>query len=347
VHFNSKGLRDQEYPYEKRPGTFRVLVLGDSFVEGYSVAAADLVSEVLEIELKATRLGPHIEVINGGTSGYSTDQEFLFYREEGMKYRPDLVILMMFHNDIYYNAQPLYRDYGKPLFVVQDGRLALTNVPVPPPTRTAPDDADAEDADAQPARRGAGGVFSRAASHLLSYRMVGQQLRLHLPDVAEGLRKLGLMQAADPPKPKKIPEELSVFAHTETPAFTAAWAATEAILQEFSRVTQASGAELLLFLIPDKAEVYAADWEATQRTYDISARGWDLGTPNSRLKGIAQRLEIKMLDPLPEFQQAARQGERLYYRQDGHWNAQGHRLAARLIQRYMANQGLLATTASR
>lgn len=85
VRFNSKGLRDREYPYEKGAGTFRILILGDSFVEGYSVDADDLVSEVLEMELKKARLGMQVEVINGGTSGYSTDQEFLFYREEGMK----------------------------------------------------------------------------------------------------------------------------------------------------------------------------------------------------------------------------------------------------------------------
>jgi lysophospholipase L1-like esterase len=347
VRFNSKGLRDQEHPYEKRAGTFRVLILGDSFVEGYSVDSTDLVSEILETELNKARPGPTIEVINGGTSGYSTDQEFLFYREEGAKYTPDLVILMMFHNDIYYNAQPLYRDYAKPLFVVQDGQLALTNVPLPVPTRVARDDADEENADAQSARRGAGGVFSRTASHLLSYRLVGQQLRLHLPDVAEGLRQLGLMQAVAAPKPKKIPQELSVFARMETPAFTAAWTATEAILQEFSRVAQASGAELLLFLIPDKAEVYAADWEATQKAYDISTQEWDPATPNSRIKDIAQRLGLRMLDPLPAFQQAASQGERLYYRQDGHWNARGHQLAAQLIQRYLVNHDLLTTTVSR
>src|SRR5574337_1459165 len=34
VRINSKGLRDVEHPYEKPPGVFRILVLGDSYMEG-------------------------------------------------------------------------------------------------------------------------------------------------------------------------------------------------------------------------------------------------------------------------------------------------------------------------
>src|SRR5688500_7227608 len=35
IAVNSKGLRDPERDYASAPGTFRVLALGDSFVEGY------------------------------------------------------------------------------------------------------------------------------------------------------------------------------------------------------------------------------------------------------------------------------------------------------------------------
>ena len=39
VDINGQGLRDPERPYAAAPGTFRMLALGDSFVEGYTVAA--------------------------------------------------------------------------------------------------------------------------------------------------------------------------------------------------------------------------------------------------------------------------------------------------------------------
>ena len=48
LHYNSRGIRGQERAYEKPTGTFRVVLLGDSFIEGYSVRREQRVSEVLE-----------------------------------------------------------------------------------------------------------------------------------------------------------------------------------------------------------------------------------------------------------------------------------------------------------
>ena len=52
---------------------------------------AHTVTARLEADLGAR--GCQAEVINGGTVGYSTDQEYLFFRDEGRKYAPDVVIL--------------------------------------------------------------------------------------------------------------------------------------------------------------------------------------------------------------------------------------------------------------
>ena len=82
--FNSRGLRGPEYPYEKPGNEYRILVLGDSSAEGYSVEFEQLFSELLERGL-AARSGRRIEAINAGTGGWSTDQELLFFEHEGVK----------------------------------------------------------------------------------------------------------------------------------------------------------------------------------------------------------------------------------------------------------------------
>src|SRR6185295_5457463 len=51
VAVNSHGLRDPERGYEAPPGTLRVLALGDSFLEGYTVPLEQTVTQVLEREL--------------------------------------------------------------------------------------------------------------------------------------------------------------------------------------------------------------------------------------------------------------------------------------------------------
>src|SRR5262245_18353591 len=81
---NSLGLRDPERSAELPAGGFRILALGDSFVEGYTVPLADTVTQVMEAALQAP--GCRVEVWNGGTQGYSTDQEYLFYESQGSRY---------------------------------------------------------------------------------------------------------------------------------------------------------------------------------------------------------------------------------------------------------------------
>jgi GDSL-like Lipase/Acylhydrolase family len=127
---NSKGLRGPEYGYERNTPSFRLLSLGDSFVEGYSVPDTSLFTTLLEDMLRS-RSFSEVEVINMGTGGYSTDQEYLAYRSEGRKYHSDLVLLFFYYNDLLYNVSPSYDGYPKPYFVETDGKFVLANAPVP------------------------------------------------------------------------------------------------------------------------------------------------------------------------------------------------------------------------
>ena len=96
---NSKGFRDtREFEYQKPKDTTRVLVLGDSFTIGYEVDQDLTYSSITERYLRKN--GLNAEVINAGMSGNSNAEELIFYEQEGVKYRPDVVILGFFHNDL-------------------------------------------------------------------------------------------------------------------------------------------------------------------------------------------------------------------------------------------------------
>jgi lysophospholipase L1-like esterase len=125
VRINQAGLRDREHTYARSNDVKRILVIGDSFAWGYGVEESDRFSQRLEAAL-------NVEVINAGVSGYSTDQELLWLRNEGIKYDFDLVILQMAGNDIGDNDQQLVHTiYYKPQFVLQGGQLVLKGTPVP------------------------------------------------------------------------------------------------------------------------------------------------------------------------------------------------------------------------
>ena len=125
VRINENGLRDGQHSYERQNDTERVLVLGDSFAWGYGVEESERFSQLLEKSLD-------VEVINAGISGYSTDQELLWYRTEGIKYETDLVILVLSGNDVGDNDRELINTiYYKPKFVLEEGNLVPTGYPVP------------------------------------------------------------------------------------------------------------------------------------------------------------------------------------------------------------------------
>jgi len=129
VLINHLGLRDREHLYERPSGVKRILVLGDSFAWGYGVEAEERFSQRLE-----TSLG--VEVINAGVSGYSTDQELLWLKAEGVKYEIDFILLVLAGNDIGDNHRQLVHNiYYKPQFVSEGGQLVLQGYPAP---RTSP-----------------------------------------------------------------------------------------------------------------------------------------------------------------------------------------------------------------
>lgn len=87
---NALGWRDAEFALERRPGVRRVIALGDSFTFGVAVDYGERFTEELE------RLVPDLEVLNFGVNAFGPDQELRLLETEGLRYRPDVVLLTVF-----------------------------------------------------------------------------------------------------------------------------------------------------------------------------------------------------------------------------------------------------------
>lgn len=117
---NAYGHRGRAHGSPKAAGKFRVLVLGDSFAEGVHVSEEQLVTRLLEDG------DPTLEVINAGVGAWGTVQEYLYLREAGPVFRPDLVLVMFYENDLADNCMPYSPGIGpRPHAVLEAGKVRI------------------------------------------------------------------------------------------------------------------------------------------------------------------------------------------------------------------------------
>ena len=102
---NSLGFRDDEISREKPEGVFRILLIGDSFVEGEGVESEQIGANVLERQL-SKKFEKSVEVVNMGVMSYSPIIYQRVIEDKGLPLDPDLVIVAVdmsdFQNDYSY-----------------------------------------------------------------------------------------------------------------------------------------------------------------------------------------------------------------------------------------------------
>jgi hypothetical protein len=328
VAINGLGLRDPERGYDAPAGTPRILALGDSFIEGYSVSLPQTATQLLESSLASA--GCPAEVINAGTAGYSTDQELLFYQTEGHRYSPRIVLLFFHYNDVIYNDRQEYFGTPKPVFEMGEGPLCIHRLPV---RSRSPDTA------ASPATERDRG----SPSALLEW--IRERLWYGAPRAYNAVARLGLW-APMPHMSTRL--ELRVYERRRVEPVEDAWAKTAAIFAEAARATQARGARLLVIHVPSRMEVDDRTWRLSRQLYDWAEAGWERGRVAQRLRDIGAQTGIPVLDLTEPLRRAsAGGGDGPYFTYDGHWTPLGHRIAAEETQRFLTAHAWLPDCAGR
>jgi len=321
--YNAHGMRGPDRPYEKPEGVRRIVLVGDSFVDGYTQPVGERVGDVLEKILNDAEPTRRSEVISLGVGGYSTDQELLWLHSEGLRYHPDLVILLFYANDIWYNRLDRYWRGGKPLFALRGDSLVLTNVPIPPP---APGTGGTDT-----------GLNGWIRTHSKLYWLLARAIQNN-PRTFGWAVRLGLTEPSpelvfDQGQGIVIPGEFSVFRTPMPPEAEDAWRVTAALIARMRDETEAAGAAFLAMLVPIRSRIYT-------ETDDIrgnagGSSGIDVDAVTRRFLEVCRNASLACLDPTADFVADADSlratGQRLYYRYDWHWNVNGHALAARIL----------------
>lgn len=313
VTINSHGLRGPETPYEASPGRRRLALVGDSFAHGYYAEEPETLRGLLAESL--SRCG--VDVLNAGGPGYSTDQSWLHFNEEVVRYRPAEVVLLFYYNDLLFNIEAMgTANRAKPLFREKDGGLEMIPPKIAPPTAS-----EAAVADSGPPPAPVAPTFHHSAL----WAFVAARLQRSRPDWSRSLAEWGMAPELSTTPPAEFlpfgPINAGERALVET-----MWIRTAEILRRFRDDVRKGGAGFSVFYVPARFEVNDQAWDFVRRRYEPK-RPWTRDAVRAQLEKVLSSLDIPMVETMDAFRAAERSGPPAYLALDGHWNARGNRVA--------------------
>jgi hypothetical protein len=280
------------------------------------VPLEDTFQEVIEGYLNKNEISTinKFEVINGSFPGWGTAQELLFFKHEGQKYKPDLVLLSFFINDVEDNYGFKYNEWASKV-----ERLRLVK-------KTIKD----------------------IIKDLKLYSFMGDRIiPKYMHTFHDLMMKIGLMKDVRKLRELKktslnIPYLLSVCARQYTPQWQDAWATTHSLIEEMRKSVRQNGSELAIVVIPCREQIDEAWQKAWLSANPLLKSELDFEKPNRILTNICRKERIPCLDLLPYFRTYVQEtGDDLYFPLDGHLNALGHHFCGKLIYTWLTKEKLV------
>ena len=305
---NSEGFRDKEYELEKPKEICRIIAIGDSFTWGYGVNDHEIYTERLEEML------PKTEVINLGVTAYSLQQEILYFKREGLKYAPDIVILGFCLNDIY---QPHHGDLEKRATIVTP-----INRQIVLPVQSITSKSRVINFKQYLYRKST--LFRFVMERINSNKaLVKTLVSLGIKGSLKGFEALDINLM---PALRDYPESLEK-----------SWKETRLELLQLKQLTTDLGIRLIIVVIPSVQTIQHKSFEHAIVYSIFDQEDFDLDKPYRLLGNFAEKQSIEFVNPVNLFQKRTHEGSSLYLKRDMHFNAVGHDLLAQAIAEHILN----------
>jgi len=341
---NSQGLRYREVPLEPAPGTRRVLVLGDSYTEGWGVETPQRFSNRLESFFRAN--GRPVEFINGGLAASSPADYARLLDNVGLKYQPDAVLICVFANDIVGSsdtlspeqasaASPGIKGVVKRLlprsYTLVDGVRQQWLEPHVIRTRDF-----IHDATTQARRRGVSEARIQAWQDSLPPEIVEviNSDGFHVKTIGIGLLE---------------PEYWADSLQVDSPRDQRKWQNMVLALDAIAQTTARENIEVALVYLPVHFQydpgTHSADHAAVQ-TGTVVRREWLQGVSEEErlLQAWAARHKVPFMSLTESFRSAIPSEELLDFPLDGHWTPAGHAVAAKALEQWLQEDRVFSVT---
>ncbi len=317
IKTNELGLNDD--PLEPKGERTRVLALGDSFTQGFSVERGDLFVDLLESWWQNEERP--IDVVNAGTEAYDTAQAVAWYLEHGEALEPDVVLLFPYENDLFWNSRDAYASAegprAKPRFSAA-GALEQE-------TLTAPEPKGFWASSAIGRLFGAG---KPAADTSILFRPAGASV--------------------------DVPKEFGVLLNQEPEFMGAVREHTRGALRALAQACEARGARAVVVPIPARAR-YDEDFRAVISQQMGGVTDWSPDRPVELFLELSTEAGLTTLDPREALAAStAALGtsseedvpDSLYFERDWHFNPSGNRAFASFLHDGLDGLGMLPSATS-
>jgi len=314
---NSFGLRGPETTLEKPEGVYRVLFLGDSFAYGFGVEEANSFPRLVEKGLNEVFNGqPRIEVINAGIPGFSSILEYLYLKNEGFKFNPDLVILEFdltdFSNDFTYTADAVFDGSGIPIAVPPESSIAAETVAVAGPR-------PASQPDAQTMQKHQllpfvpSNIKKFFHDHSILYRWVSTQFKVMLgqPLADSEVESIG---------------SFYTIVKEDTSNDEVLWQAPRKNIALMNDFLAEKGIPFVVSAHPQGILVDGEEWSNGRLLHGLEQHKIYSDRYFSQMGDFLKSKSIPFINLLPYFRQSGVRG--MFFPFDGHFNENGHKVAA-------------------
>lgn len=303
ISTNDAGFYDFNHTKQKPANTYRIILLGDSFVANLQSPLNQTIASRIQSLLQIAIPDKKFEVIPIGMGDTGTAQQYLALKSIGLNYQPDLVIhLVLTANDFKNNSFALQNDPHRPYFIL-DNQANLATI------------------SAQPRNDNAFKNFLKS-SRLVSLFLATRQRLIEL-------------QAA---KSAGYPIDYHVYDLNYTRDYQLAWAVTKRLIVESKLLTETHGSKYLLAVLANNEQVNLNLWADLNKTYpSLNAASLDLNKPDKLLQSFCLDQQLDCLFLLPEFKLFSGKNPTTptHYRLDGHFTQPGVDLAASVISSYL------------
>ncbi|MDP8249136.1 MAG: SGNH/GDSL hydrolase family protein [Candidatus Tritonobacter lacicola] len=313
---NSMGFRDRERCFEKEPGVYRIVALGDSFAFG-CVSRDENYLALLEQRLTG-QLSRPVEIINLGIPSYGPKEELRLLEKLGIKYSPDHVMVNFFVGNDLTDNKPTFKDK-----ILLDGMVF--NVHAFPQ-----------------------GILMFQNWYLHHYLKVGWTARNTRGGGEEtavtGTDRPGAFEAAEAGQSRTKPVPVlaerefnrglsvyaSLFLRSREELLGERFEYVKSFIQRMRSVSEQNGAGFSVVLLPEQMQVDRALRRKVLRENGLSEADYDFEAPSRLFETFGEEEGIPVLDLLPFFKEGCRR-EKLYFPLDSHWNERGNRIASDAI----------------